>query len=119
MKVLQICLVLFFLTACSTEWKVKKVLEKYVDAEFAKQQEASVVRLKKNNFKIILISCEKNKCFLTYTVSYETYKSNQIMFSTKVWKIAELNKLDGGWKVVSVINTNTEHSGKKDLFLGN
>ena len=66
--------------------------------------------VKKAETKIVMKKCEsEQKCVVTYIVEY-TYQSSsedKASFKNEVKKIAEVEKVDGSWKIASVTNLKT------------
>ena len=67
-----------------------------------------VEKYRKRNFKIISEKCDENKCFMTYVLEYDVLAANSTRdFVSEVKKIAELQKIDGEWKVANIDNIKT------------
>ncbi len=71
--------------------------------------------LRKKRFKISNKRCEKNKCYITYIISYETVRDEKIEFKTETKKIAEVIKTQDGWRVAEVTHLKTYHDSKQSL----
>jgi hypothetical protein len=83
------------------------------DEEFAEFSNSS--KYKKKKFKLNLSRCDKNQCFLTYTITYDKYEGDKQTFGIEVKKIAELLLLNGSWKIVDVSNIKTFFDSKQPL----
>lgn len=67
-----------------------------------------VEKYRKRNFKIISEKCDENKCFMTYVLEYDVLAPNSTRdYVSEVKKIAELQKIDGEWKVANIDNIKT------------
>jgi len=129
MKV-YILIILFGLLSCTpSDESPKEVLVKFVNLRFSNNQSLEKIKsylgpdlsgqLEKltqeqidnyiglNKRKLMKIkinaeTCDGVKCLLTYTITYEEKmdKNDQVSVETK--KIAELQKLDGNWKIINI-----------------
>lgn len=74
--------------------------------------------VKKAQTKIVMKKCESDdKCVVTYIVEY-TYQSStekNASFKNEVKKIAEIQKVDGSWKIASVTNLKTYIEAKEPI----
>lgn len=86
--------------------KLKVGLENMSDEDFEKFADLRNVR--KDSFKVLAKSCQENKCFLTYSVSYRT-TLEKMNFSSEVKKIAELLLFEKKWLIADVSNIKTYH----------
>lgn len=67
-----------------------------------------VEKYRKRNFKIVSEKCDENKCYMTYVLEYDVLAANSTRdFVSEVKKIAELQKIDGEWKVANIDNIKT------------
>jgi hypothetical protein len=71
--------------------------------------------LKKKKFKILSKSCEDQKCFLTYTLSYRSTIEGGDKFDSKVKKVVELWQEATGWKIAEINNIKTFHKAKEAI----
>lgn len=86
--------------------KMKQSFEVMSDDDF--QKFADLRNVKQNSFKVLSKSCQDNKCYLTYSVSYKT-DSEKASFNSEVKKIAEIVQLEGKWLISDVSNVKTYH----------
>lgn len=70
--------------------------------------------INKNSFKITNNSCQTDKCYLTYTLSY-SQKNGKHSSSTDVKKIAELLNEEGKWKIADVAHVKTFHEMNDEI----
>jgi uncharacterized lipoprotein NlpE involved in copper resistance len=81
--------------------------------------ESSLDGIKSIKTKIISKNCGKDKCILTYIVTYLTSKNGKggsgNDFSTEVKKIAEVEKEGDIWKIAQVKNVKTYHESLKPI----
>jgi hypothetical protein len=62
----------------------------------------------KESFKVTHKQCTKVQCFITYVLKYKNInKTDNHKTSSEVKKIAELQFIDEGWKIVEVTNVKT------------
>jgi hypothetical protein len=71
--------------------------------------------IKSNSFKVISKSCQENKCFLTYSISYKTVSQDKDTFSSEVKKIAEIVFVQGRWLISDVSNIKTYHESNEPI----
>ena len=71
--------------------------------------------LKKRKLKILSKSCEAQKCFITYILSYDSTFSKNETYQSKVKKVVELWKEEGVWKIASINNIKTYHKSNQDF----
>ncbi len=76
---------------------------------------ANMKNIKSESFKILSKSCQENKCFLTYSVSYLTMTDNKTRFSSEVKKIAEMVKSENKWLIADVSNIKTYHESLEPI----
>ncbi len=69
----------------------------------------------KKKFRIVLKQCEELKCFITYTLAYNTLKQSKPDFRVEVKKIAEVVFVDGRWKINEVNNVKAYYEGKEPI----
>lgn len=68
-----------------------------------------MANVKKADTKIINSKCESSKCIVTFIVDY-TYQFKEEgtkSYKNEVKKIAEVEKVDGDWKISNVTNLKT------------
>jgi hypothetical protein len=87
--------------------KMKQSLENISNEDFKKF--ADQRNINKGSFKVLSKSCQKNVCFLTYSISYNTNQNDKDVFSTEVKKIAEVVNENGRWLISDVSNIKTYH----------
>ncbi len=68
--------------------KMRQSLENISEEEFAKFSDLRNV--KKDSFKVLSKSCQDKKCFITYSVGYQTLEKDKTSFVSEVKKIAEI-----------------------------
>lgn len=86
--------------------KMKQSLENMSEEDF--QKFADLRNVKQDSFKVLSKSCQENKCFLTYSISYKT-TLEKASFSSEVKKIAELMLIENKWLISDVSNIKTYH----------
>lgn len=78
------------------------------DEEF--ENNSKLGNVKNAQTKIVMKKCDSaDKCVVTYIVEY-TYQGkvgNKATYKNEVKKIAEVEKVDGSWKIASVTNLKT------------
>lgn len=92
---------------------MRQSLENISDEEFEKF--ADLRNVKKDSFKVLSKSCQEKKCFVTYSVSYQTQDKDQTKFNTEVKKIAEMVSEDGKWLISEVSNIKTYHESLETI----
>lgn len=93
--------------------KMKAAFETMSEEEFNKS--ADMRNIKKDSFKILSKSCQEKKCFLTYSVAYQTKESEKTAFTTEVKKIAEVVSEGGKWLISDVSNIKTYHEALEPI----
>lgn len=72
--------------------------------------------LRKKKLSFIISKCEKQSCYITYTLSYEKYDNEIKMFEVEVRKIAEVKKSENeSWKISSISNVKSFIDIKTDI----
>jgi hypothetical protein len=92
---------------------MKQSLENISDDEFKKFSDLR--NINQGSFKILSKSCQKNTCFLTYSISYNTNQNGERIFSTEVKKIAEVVNENGIWLISNVSNIKTYHESLEPI----
>jgi hypothetical protein len=93
--------------------KMKQSLEHISDEEFAKF--ADLRNVKKDSFKILSKSCQEKRCFITYSVAYQTVDNEKTSFVSEVKKIAEVILEEGKWLISDVSNIKTYHEALEPI----
>jgi hypothetical protein len=93
--------------------KMKQSLENISEEEFKKISDLR--NINQGSFKILSKSCQKNTCFLTYSISYNTSQNDQMVFATEVKKIAEVVNENGIWLISDVSNIKTYHESLEPI----
>jgi hypothetical protein len=93
--------------------KMKQSLENISEEEFNKF--ADMRNIKKDSFKVVSKSCQEKKCFITYSVGYQTSNENKATFTSEVKKIAEIVNEDGKWLIADVSNIKTYHESLEPI----
>ncbi|WPU65328.1 hypothetical protein [Peredibacter starrii] len=93
--------------------KMKQSFENMDDEEFKKASD--MTNIKKESFKILSKSCQEKKCFLTYSVAYQTKAEEKTTFATEVKKIAEVVNEGGKWLISDVSNIKTYHEALEPI----
>lgn len=70
---------------------------------------------KKKKFKILLKSCSDDHCNLTYILKYAQKGSENEKYNVDVKKIAQLDKIDGQWKIMNITNAKTYIESKNTI----
>lgn len=87
--------------------------ESMSDEDFTKFSDMK--NIKTDSFKILSKSCQENKCFITYSISYFTRNENKNQFSSEVKKIAEMVLVDKKWLIADVSNIKTYHESLEPI----
>lgn len=93
--------------------KMRQSLTNISDEEFNKF--ADLRNVKKDSFKILSKSCQDKKCFVTYSIGYQTMEKDQAAFVTEVKKIAEIQNENGKWLIAEVSNIKTYHESLEPI----
>jgi len=93
--------------------KMRHSLENITDEEFNKF--ADLRDVKRNSFKILTKSCDEKKCFITYSISYQTKQEDVTAFTSEVKKIAEIVNENGKWLISDVSNVKTYHESLESI----
>lgn len=93
--------------------QMKQSLENYTEEEFTKF--ADLRNVKKDSFKILSKSCQEKKCFITYSVGYQTQSNDKSTFTSEVKKIAELLREENKWLIADVSNIKTYHEALEPI----
>lgn len=93
--------------------KMKQSFENMTEEDFVKS--ADMRNVKKDSFKILSKSCQEKKCFITYSVAYQTIDDDKSTFASEVKKIAELVSEDGRWLISDVSNIKTYHEALEPI----
>ena len=80
------------------------------------QEFLGVKNLKKKKLKITLQKCSPTQCFLTYIIQYDVQQATQTDFAVEAKKIAELQLVDGRWKVADIVNQKTFIEAKQSII---
>mgnify|MGYP001403214342 CR=1 FL=1 len=113
-------LIKMYVSDTSTKKVDREYYEKYTTGEILDatnemtddelETSSKMGNVKKAQTKIVMKKCENDdKCVVTYIVEY-TYQSaaeKKATFKNEVKKIAEVEKVDGSWKIASVTNLKT------------
>lgn len=92
---------------------MKQSLENITDEEFNKF--ADLRNVKRDSFKILSESCQEKRCFITYSISYQTHNDNKTTFNTEVKKIAEIVMVENKWLIADVSNIKTYHEATEAI----
>lgn len=87
--------------------KLQQSLENISDEEF--QKFADLRNVSRESFKIVSKSCQEEKCFITYSLTYRTREGDETKFTSEVKKIAEVHNQQGKWLISDVSNIKTYH----------
>lgn len=90
-----------------TTGKMLQSFENMSDEDFSKFADMS--NIKTQSFKVLSKSCQDKKCFITYSVEYQTKKDNKVTVATEVKKIAEVIQVESRWLIADVSNIKTYH----------
>jgi hypothetical protein len=86
-----------------TTGEARARVESLTDEQFKKYISTGVYRLK--NIKVVLKSCAATKCSITYILSYNKKEGESQLSEIK--KIAELEQIEGSWKIKDVSTVKT------------
>jgi hypothetical protein len=143
MKYFFVLLLFFFVSCLSTDLSPESALKDFIDSRIGKVVDREFVlervtgkmlqsfenmaeedfkkfsdmqNIKADSFKILSKSCQENKCFVTYSVSYFTKSpENKTIFSSEVKKIAEMIKIENKWLIADVSNIKTYHESMEPI----
>jgi hypothetical protein len=143
MKYLFILLLFLFVSCLATDLSPESALKDFVDSRIGKiierdfviervtgkmlqsfenmsdedfQKFADMQNIKADSFKILSKSCQENKCFITYSISYLTKgDTKKTIFSSEVKKIAEMIKVENKWLIADVSNIKTYHESMEPI----
>lgn len=76
---------------------------------------ADMKNIKSDSFKILSKSCQQNKCFITYSISYQTMNENKATFLSEIKKIVELVQIENKWLIADVSNIKTYHESLEPI----
>lgn len=93
--------------------KMKQSLENISEEEFNKF--ADLRNVKKDSFKVLSKSCQEKKCYITYSVSYQTMEESKSAYVSEVKKIAEVINENGKWLIADVSNIKTYHEALQTI----
>jgi hypothetical protein len=93
--------------------KMKQSFENVSDEDF--QKFADMRNVKQDSFKIVSKSCQEKKCFITYSVAYQTLQNEKTAFTSEVKKIAEILNVNGKWLIADVSNIKTYHEALEPI----
>ena len=93
--------------------KMLQSFENMSDEDFLKF--ADMKNVKADSFKILSKSCQDKKCFLTYSIGYQTKQADKTQFVSEVKKIAEMVMLDNKWLIADVTNIKTYHESVEPI----
>lgn len=93
--------------------KMRQSLANISEQEFAKF--ADLRNVKKDSFKVLSKSCQENKCFITYSVGYQTMEKDKSAYVSEVKKIAEILNENGKWLIAEVSNIKTYHEALEPI----
>jgi len=93
--------------------KMLQSFENMSDEDFLKF--ADMKNVKADSFKILSKSCQDKKCFLTYSIGYQTRQADKTQFVSEVKKIAEMVLLDNKWLIADVTNIKTYHESVEPI----
>ena len=79
------------------------------------QEFLGVDKLKKKKLKITLQKCTPQQCFITYIIQYDVQEAKTTDFAVEAKKIAELQLIDGRWKVADIVNQKTFIEAKESI----
>lgn len=93
--------------------KMRESLANTTDEEF--QKFSDLRNVKQDSFKVISKSCQEKKCFITYSIGYQTTNEDKSTFTSEVKKIAELVSENGKWLISDVSNIKTYHEALEPI----
>lgn len=93
--------------------KMRQSLTNISDEEFNKF--ADLRNVKKDSFKVLSKSCQEKKCFITYSIGYQTMEKDKTAYVTEVKKIAEVQNENGKWLIAEVSNIKTYHESLEPI----
>ena len=99
-----------------THGRLRNLIASMDEVEFKKY--ASVNKLQKKSFKIILENCKVDICFITYNLSYVDFKDDkkqEAKFNIEVKKIAKIERENEDWLISDVQNVKTYINSKEKI----
>jgi len=99
-----------------TRGRLKDLIASMDEVEFKKF--ASVDKLQKKSFNIVLENCKEDICFITYTLSYVDFKDDkkrEAKFNVDVKKIAKIERENEDWLISDVQNVKTYINSKEKI----
>lgn len=79
--------------------------------EFAKEME----HVQKKRVRFNHTSCQDNKCFITYTLSYDGQADGVSVYGIEVRKIAELIQEEEEWKLANISNVKSYYEASSEI----
>jgi hypothetical protein len=93
---------------------MKERLEAMEDQEFEEfAKEMSHVQKKRVRFNHT--SCQDDKCFITYTLSYDGKSEGVSVYGIEVRKIAELVQADESWLLANISNVKSYYEAASEI----
>lgn len=88
-----------------------EIMENAEFDEFAKE----MAHVEKKRVKFNHTSCQDNKCFITYTLSYDGQSEGVSVYEVEVRKIAELVKEEETWKLANISNVKSYYEAASEI----
>lgn len=88
-----------------TAGEMKSKIERLDDEQFKRFTNMGMYSFQ--NLKIVLKSCNKTLCTITYIVSYNKIEKDKPALLNEIKKIAEMEQFEGAWKVKDVATVKT------------
>lgn len=79
--------------------------------EFAKEMD----HVQKKRVRLNHTSCQDNKCFITYTLSYDGQANGESVYGIEVRKIAELIQEEQEWKLANISNVKSYYEASSEI----
>jgi hypothetical protein len=93
--------------------KMRQSFENMSEEDF--QKSSDMRNVKKDSFKVLSKSCQEKKCFLTYSIAYQTNNEDKKAYTSEVKKIAEIVSEEGKWLIEDVSNIKTYHEALEPI----
>lgn len=88
-----------------------ELMENAEFSEFAKE----MAHVEKKRVKFNHTSCQENKCFITYTLSYDGQSEGVSVYEVEVRKIAELVQEEETWRLANISNVKSYYEAASEI----
>jgi hypothetical protein len=88
-----------------TAGDMRAKIERLDDEQLKRFNNVGMYKFK--NFKVVLKSCNNTVCSITYILSYNKIEKDKPSLLNEIKKIAEMEQINGSWKVKDVATVKT------------